>query len=89
MKESAIERHLTQRVRELGGLSFKLAPTTKGLPDRLIIHNGQLHLVELKAPDGRLSPAQQVLHGRIAERGVGVTVLWSVGAVDAWCDSLG
>ena len=70
-----------------GGLSFKLAPTVKGLPDRLVVlPHGQVFLVELKAVGGRLSPAQRVLHRRLAQRGVEVKVLTGPGEVRAWVD---
>lgn len=76
MKEREVERLLGVRVRELGGLSFKLAPTHVGMPDRLVLlPGGVLHLVEVKADDGRLDPAQRLWHKRAADLGVVVIVV--------------
>ena len=87
MRESAVEALLHRLVKAAGGLSFKLAPTVKGLPDRLVVlPHGQVFLVELKAEGGRLSPAQRLLHSRLAERGVEVHVLTGPGEVRAWVD---
>lgn len=85
MRESAVEAALHRYVKKVGGLSFKLAPTVKGIPDRLVIlPGGNIHLVELKTSGGRLSPAQLLWHDRAAQRGVTVTVLHSVEEVRAW-----
>ena len=87
MRESAVEALLHRLVKSVGGMSFKLAPTVKGLPDRLVVlPHGQVHLVELKAEGGRLSPAQRLLHSRLAERGVEVQVLTGPDEVRAWVD---
>lgn len=85
MRESAVEALLHRLVKAAGGLTFKLAPTVKGLPDRLVVlPHGQVHLVELKATGGRLSPAQHLLHDRLAEVGTTVHVLTGPAEVRAW-----
>jgi len=87
MRESAVEALLHRLVKSVGGLSFKLAPTVKGLPDRLVVlPHGQVHLVELKAVGGRLSPAQRVLHSRLAERGVTVHVITGSSEARQWVE---
>lgn len=83
--ESDLEKkfHLAVR-RDLGGKVFKLAPTVKGIPDRLVLlPGGEVHLVELKAADGTVSPAQRVWHDRAAALGTRVVVLYG------WRDILG
>lgn len=82
--ESRVEARLRDRVRKAGGMSVKLAPTEKGVPDRLVILGGTIHLVELKAVGGTLSPAQRHWHNRAAQRGVTVTTLTGRDEVDAW-----
>lgn len=85
MRETRVEAHLRAAVTGLGGLCFKLAPTTAGLPDRLVVWpDGRVRLVEVKAPGGRLRPIQRVMHDRLAERSVDVAVLSSVEDVDEW-----
>ena len=60
MRESAIEKHLVKVVRESGGLAIKLvSPGWAGIPDRLILMpQGRLAFVELKAPGHSLRPLQ-------------------------------
>lgn len=85
MRESSVESKLHRGVLALGGIDYKLAPTTKGLPDRLVILPGNLiFLVELKAKGGRLSPAQIAIHAKLAKRGTHVVVLTGPDEVDAW-----
>ena len=77
MKESVVERYLTERVSALGGLSVKLANTgTAGVPDRLVLLPGlDPMLVEVKTEDGRLSPIQERWHRLAAARGFRVYVI--------------
>lgn len=84
MRENAVERVFNQRVRDLGGLSFKFAPLHKGNPDRLVILDGQTLLVELKAEGEVLFPAQILWHRRAAERGVRVYVVTGSAEARAW-----
>lgn len=75
MRESAVERVFGLRVRELGGLTYKFAPLHAGNPDRIVLLNGQVYLVEIKAEEGSLHPAQVLWHRRAAEHGVVVHVV--------------
>jgi hypothetical protein len=85
VRESSIERHLVQTVMAAGGYSLKIMPVIAGSPDRLVIvPPGRLFLIELKAPNGRMRPVQEVMHARLAALGTPVTVLNSSAAVDAW-----
>lgn len=73
MTESAIQRAIMRIVQQLGGLCFRLNSGTarspdgtriihlcpKGTPDLLVIHRTGILWVECKAPNGKLSPAQQ------------------------------
>lgn len=87
MKETAVEEHLIEGTRKLGGMCIKWTGQA-GVPDRLVIVYGRMLPVETKAPGGRLRPDQRVMHKRLAERGVPVAVLSSKEEVDAWLDSL-
>lgn len=85
MRESAVEAALHRAVKEAGGQSFKLIPSVKGMPDRLVLFpGGQVHLVELKATGGRLSPAQRLWHTRAAALGTTVHVLTGPDEVRRW-----
>ena len=59
--ESAVEAHLIRSVMTAGALTYKLAPTTAGVPDRLVVWpSGRVDFVEVKAEGGRLSSVQKV-----------------------------
>lgn len=89
VRESTLEGFLIKRVRMVGGVTFKLAPTTKGLPDRLVVFPGKdIYLVEMKAPGGRLSPMQTIQHTRLRSLGVEVVILDSRAAVVKWIRAL-
>lgn len=84
MRESGVEAIFARRVRDLGGLSFKFAPLHAGNPDRIVILDGEVHLVELKADDGALRPDQKLWHRRAAERGVEVYVVTGPEEARTW-----
>lgn len=85
--ERRVEKRLHDRVRALGGVCIKLAPTVAGVPDRLVVlPGGRVFLVELKAPGGRLRPIQVWFHEKMASLGLGVSVLSSVEEVEGWVD---
>lgn len=83
--EASLEAYFNRQVRLMGGIADKIAPTRKGLPDRLVLlPGGRVYLVELKAYDGRVSAAQALYHQRAAELGTRVQLLVGRGGVDAW-----
>lgn len=85
IREATLQSDLVKRVRLLGGMVVKLAPTVKGLPDLLVLlPTGGMYLVELKTDVGQLSPAQRVLHDRIRALGIEVHVLRGPGEIQAW-----
>lgn len=85
MLESDLEARLRLRVRAIGGMFVKLAPTVRGIPDRLVIlPGGRMYLVELKTTTGRLSPAQVQWHRQAAELGTTVVVLYGPVQIDNW-----
>lgn len=79
-----LEQRLFQGVRKRGGLAYKIAPTTAGLPDRLVIAAGLVMLVELKRRGEGLRPIQEVEHKKIRKRGGVVHVLHGPEGVDAF-----
>ena len=57
--EKDVEKYLIDRVKELNGKTYKFtSPTSAGVPDRIVIFNNGVFFVELKTPNGRLSPRQ-------------------------------
>lgn len=84
--ESSLEAYFRETVRRrLGGMVIKLAPTVKGVPDRLVLlPMGGIKLVELKAVTGSLSAIQRLRHDRILELGTPVVTLSGRADVDRW-----
>lgn len=85
MLESSVEAVFAQRVRDLGGLSFKFAPVHSGNPDRIVLlPGGVVCFVELKADDGALRPDQKLWHRRAAALGTDVYVLTGAEEARTW-----
>lgn len=74
--EKHLEAWFRRQVRLVGGEAHKIVGTP-GMPDRLVILNGKLYLVELKRPTGKLAPLQQVWHAKASDMGVEVHVLYN------------
>lgn len=60
MREKSIEAKLVKSVKTMGGLAPKfVSPGLDGMPDRLLLlPNGQVAFVEVKAPGRKLRPLQ-------------------------------
>jgi hypothetical protein len=82
--ESHLEEFFRTRVRLAGGYTIKLAPTERGVPDRLVILFGTMYLVELKADMGDLSPIQQAWHDKLRQHGVRVHTVYGRTGVLNW-----
>lgn len=83
--ESAVEEVLQIEARRYGAMSFKIVPTTAGLPDRIILWpGGRTTWVELKADRGAVRGVQRVMHNRIRSRGHEVVVLYGASEVRRW-----
>ena len=83
--EARLEAIFRERVRRMGGYTIKLAPTERGIPDRLAVFpKGRMYLVELKTETGSLSPIQMHWHSRMSERGVHVYTLYGEAQIKAW-----
>lgn len=87
--ENDIEKRLIRKVKELGGLTFKLtSPSTKGVPDRVVIFKGQTHFVELKRPKGALRSLQLYWINEIKSQGVDALTLSTFEEVDEFVEEL-
>lgn len=60
MREREVEKALTKEVKKRGGIAFKfVSPGMSGVPDRLVLmKDGKLAFVELKAPGKEMRPLQ-------------------------------
>lgn len=91
--QRAVVAHLEWRARRnvwwthvpLGGLRSKVEAavlrglgTTRGTPDLLIVAEGRAFFLELKAPRGRVSPAQHECHAQLRAAGAEVAVAFNI-----------
>ena len=83
--ENYLEAVFANLVRRMGGVTEKLAPVRRGVPDRLVLlPGGRVELVELKTLSGSLSALQSLWHERAALLGTQVTVLRGQAAIEEW-----
>lgn len=77
MLEKTIERKLTVAVKKAGGIAVKfVSPSFDGMPDRLVLlPDGLIAFVELKAPGKRPRPLQEARHRLLRSLGLKVYVI--------------
>lgn len=77
MLEKTIERKLTAAVKKAGGIAVKfVSPSFDGMPDRLVLlPDGLIAFVELKAPGKRPRPLQEARHRLLRSLGFKVYVI--------------
>lgn len=84
--EQALEKYMSRRVKEHGGMCIKLTGVT-GIPDRLVITPyGKCIFVEMKADGGRIAPIQQAIHRHLNALHCTVYTLWNYEQVDEFID---
>lgn len=84
MTESDIESYLRDKIRAMGGKCWKfVSPGTGGVPDRIVLlPNGKMFFVELKAPGKKLRPLQRKRKEELQALGFSVYVFDSKDEVD-------
>lgn len=77
MREKEIEKKLTLEAKKRGGLAVKfVSPGFDGMPDRiLLMPEGKMAFVEVKAPGKRPRPIQMARHKLLRRLGFLVFVL--------------
>lgn len=90
MTEVSIEKRLTMKVKENGGLALKLvSPGFAGVPDRLVLFNGsKIAFVELKAPAKKLRALQRKRKKQLEALGFKVFKIDSYEAVDRMLEEM-
>lgn len=87
--EAKVEKAFAREVKRIGGITAKLAPTTVGIPDRIVIlPGGATFFVELKSTTGKLSPAQVVWIDRARKLGATVLVLHGEQEIKTWIEGI-
>lgn len=76
MLEREVEQHLITQVKKHGGLCLKFtSPGTRGVPDRIVIYDGEVFFTELKRPGGKLRKDQEKMKEVFNKQGIPVFVL--------------
>lgn len=90
MREKQIENKLASEVKKAGGIALKfVSPSFDGMPDRLVLlPDGHVAFVELKAPGKKPRPLQQARHRLLRSLGFRVYVIDSVEQIGGMLDEL-
>lgn len=83
LRESQIEKELNRRIVEHHGLTRKLRwLDRRGAPDRFVVLNNRVFLVEVKAPGEKPRPEQLREHQRLKAHGVRVVTIDNTDGID-------
>ena len=90
MREKQIENKLATEAKKLGGIALKfVSPSFDGIPDRLVlIPDGHIAFVELKAPGKKPRPLQLARHRLMRSLGFRVYVIDSVEQIGGMLDEV-
>ena len=91
MREKTIEQKLVTATKAKGGIALKLtSPSMNGLPDRMILlPNGKIAFVELKAPGKKPRPLQAARHEMLRRLGFKVYVVDGIERIGSVLDEIG
>ena len=82
--EGRVETHLVSQCKKRGILYYKFtAPANSGVPDRIVIGNGKVIFIELKAPGEKPRKLQRYVIAKMRKAGADVRVADSNELVDA------
>lgn len=90
MREKQIENKLATEAKKLGGIALKfVSPSFDGMPDRLVlIPDGHIAFVELKASGEKPRPLQLARHRLLWSLGFRVYVIDSVEQIGGMLDEI-
>ena len=90
MREKQIENKLASEVKKAGGIALKfVSPSFDGMPDRLVlIPDGHIAFVELKAPGKKPRPLQLARHWLLRSMGFRVYVIDRIEQIGGILDEL-
>lgn len=90
MREKEVELALVKEVRKRGGISPKfVSPGTAGMPDRLVLlREGRMAFVELKAPGKRMRPLQEKRKRQLEALGYKVYCIDEAGEIEEVLDAI-
>jgi len=90
MREKGIEQKFTLMVKQAGGLALKFVSAgMNGMPDRLVLlPDGVMAFVEVKAPGKVPRPLQEARHRMLRKLGFKVYVLDDAGQIGGMLDEI-
>ena len=90
MREKQIENKLASEVKKAGGIALKfVSPSFNGMPDRLVLlPDGHIAFVELKAPGKKPRLLQLARHRLLRSLGFRVYVIDSVEQIGGMLDEV-
>ena len=75
-REKDLEQKLVRKIKMAGGICYKFMSSEAGVPDRLVLMpNGMMAFVEMKAPGKKPRPLQEWQMERISKLGFRVEVI--------------
>ena len=88
--EKLLEKKFCDRVKAAGGLPLKFSsPSYAGVPDRIVLFpEGKIFFVELKSPNGNVSPIQKFVFDKFAELGFPVHVIHNEQMIESFFASI-
>ena len=91
MREKEIEHHLVMETRRAGGMALKfVSPSFSGMPDRLVLlGDGKMGFVEVKAPGQKPRPLQLRRHAMLRRLGYQIFVLDALEDIPAVLKAIG
>lgn len=80
MEEQKIERRLKKEIELIGGRALKfVSPGVSGVPDRIVLlPEGKVIFIELKAPGKKLRPIQELRKKEFNKLGFDIRVIDSI-----------
>ena len=90
MREKTIEQKLVKKAKDRGGLALKfVSPGYDGMPDRIVIlPDGHVGFVEVKAPGKEPRPLQIARHSLLMRLGFKVYVLDDISQIGGILDEI-
>ncbi|MBY6879675.1 VRR-NUC domain-containing protein [Clostridium botulinum] len=84
MEESRIEKRLKKEIEKLGGKALKfVSPGVSGVPDRIVLlPQGRIIFVELKAPGKKPRPIQKYRIKELTTLGFRVEIIDSIEGIN-------
>lgn len=90
ISEKNIEASLRDRIKALGGITFKFWPmSVANLPDRIVLMpKGRIWFVEVKRPGKKPTRGQEYMHEKLRELGFSVWVVDSMDMLEFFIDAI-